>query len=460
MGLTTTGLDVARQVEVQRTFFKTGATRSIAFRLSMLTFLKQAIETHEAAIYDALKVDLNKGRQDAFTTEIGFVYGEINRMEKQLRRLAKPRRVGTPLLHFGSKSEIRFEPYGNVLVIAPWNYPFQLALAPVVGAIAAGNTVVLKPSELTPNVSRVLREVFETAFHERFGVVIEGDAEVSTAVLEEKFDYIFFTGSTRVGKIVHQAAAKHLTPVTLELGGKSPTIVHKDADLRLAAKRIAWGKWLNAGQTCIAPDYVFVHRDVQETFLRYIEEEAFSQYGNGVGVGSYVKIVSDSHLERLTGYLDQGDIEFGGQVNPETRKMAPTVMTNVPLDSKLMQEEIFGPILPVLVYDEIEDVITFVTDRDKPLALYLFTENNFVKERVLNRISFGGGCVNDTLMHVAQHNLPFGGVGASGIGGYHGKYSFETFSHQKGLVHNTTKFDLPFRYMRSNTDSKWMRFLL
>ena len=451
---------ISNLVQTQRNFFKTGATRSVAFRLSMLTFLKQAIETHEEAIYEALKMDLNKGRQDAFTTEIGFVYGELARMEKKLRRLAKPKRVGTPLLHMGSKSDIHYEPYGNVLVIAPWNYPFQLAVAPIIGAIAAGNTVVLKPSELTPNVSRVLREVFETAFHERFGLVIEGDADVSSAVLEEKFDYIFFTGSTRVGKIVHQAAAKHLTPVTLELGGKSPTIVHRDANLKLAAKRIAWGKWLNAGQTCIAPDYVFVHEDVREEFLRLIEKEAFAQYGNGVGVNSYVKIVSDSHLDRLSGYLPQGEILFGGQVDAATRKMAPTVMTDVDPESPLMQEEIFGPILPVYSYREVEEVIRFINDRDKPLALYLFTESEAVQHRVLDRVSFGGGCINDTLMHVAQHNLPFGGVGGSGIGGYHGKFSFETFSHRKGVVNNTTKFDLPFRYMRSNTDSKWMRYLL
>lgn len=451
---------ISNLVQTQRNFFKTGATRSVAFRLSMLTFLKQAIETHEEAIYEALKTDLNKGRQDAFTTEIGFVYGELARMEKKLRRLAKPKRVGTPLLHIGSKSDIHYEPYGNVLVIAPWNYPFQLAVAPIIGAIAAGNTVVLKPSELTPNVSRVLREVFETAFHERFGLVIEGDADVSSAVLEEKFDYIFFTGSTRVGKIVHQAAAKHLTPVTLELGGKSPTIVHRDANLKLAAKRIAWGKWLNAGQTCIAPDYVFVHEDVREEFLRLIEKEAFAQYGNGVGVNSYVKIVSDSHLDRLSGYLPQGEILFGGQVDAATRKMAPTVMTDVDPESPLMQEEIFGPILPVYSYREVEEVIRFINDRDKPLALYLFTESEAVQHRVLDRVSFGGGCINDTLMHVAQHNLPFGGVGGSGIGGYHGKFSFETFSHRKGVVNNTTKFDLPFRYMRSNTDSKWMRYLL
>lgn len=460
METTMTETVLSERLQLQRHFFRTGATRSLAFRLSMLTFLRQAIETHEVAIYEALKQDLNKGQHDAFTTEIGFVYGEIQRMERQLRRLARPKRVTTPLLHIGSKSEIQYEPYGNVLVIAPWNYPFQLALAPVIGAIAAGNTVVLKPSELTPNVSRVLREVFETAFHERFGIVIEGDAEVSSALLNERFDYIFFTGSTRVGKIVHQAAAKHLTPVTLELGGKSPTIVHKDADLRLAAKRIAWGKWLNAGQTCIAPDYVLIHEDVKERFLQLIEEEAFKQYGNGVGVSSYVKIVSDDHLNRLSNYLTQGTIEFGGQVDPETRKMAPTVMTGVATDAPLMQDEIFGPILPVLTYHEIEEVITFVNDRDKPLALYLFTENKAIEHRVLERISFGGGCVNDTLMHVAQHHLPFGGVGASGMGGYHGKYSFETFSHRKGIVKNTTAFDLPFRYMRTNSNSKWMRFLL
>lgn len=460
METTMTETDLSERLQLQRHFFRTGATRSLAFRLSMLTFLRQAIETHEVAIYEALKQDLNKGQHDAFTTEIGFVYGEIQRMERQLRRLARPKRVTTPLLHIGSKSEIQYEPYGNVLVIAPWNYPFQLALAPVIGAIAAGNTVVLKPSELTPNVSRVLREVFETAFHDRFGIVIEGDAEVSSALLNERFDYIFFTGSTRVGKIVHQAAAKHLTPVTLELGGKSPTIVHKDADLRLAAKRIAWGKWLNAGQTCIAPDYVLIHEDVKERFLQLIEEEAFKQYGNGVGVSSYVKIVSDDHLNRLSNYLTQGTIEFGGQVDPETRKMAPTVMTGVAKDAPLMQDEIFGPILPVLTYHEIEEVITFVNDRDKPLALYLFTENKAIEHRVLERISFGGGCVNDTLMHVAQHHLPFGGVGASGMGGYHGKYSFETFSHRKGIVKNTTAFDLPFRYMRTNSNSKWMRFLL
>jgi len=460
MESTVTKQGISDRLKTQRAFFKTGATQSHAFRLSMLTFLRQAIEQHEEEIYDALEKDLNKGRLDTFTTEIGFVYGEISRMERTIRRMMTPRRVATPLLHFGSKSQLIHEPYGAVLVIAPWNYPFQLALSPVVGAIAAGNTITLKPSELTPNVSRVIASIFEKAFHPRFAAVVEGDAKVSEALLKEKFDYIFFTGSTRVGQIVLEAAAKHLTPVTLELGGKSPTIVHKDANLRLAAKRIAWGKWINAGQTCIAPDYLFVHESVREEFLGMLEEEAFKQYGNGVGVSSYVRIVNEAHFDRLTSYLEDGDVLFGGNAERESLKIAPTVLADVEANSAVMQEEIFGPILPVLAYREIEEVIEFVNDRDKPLALYLFTENEAVEKQVMRRISFGGGCVNDTIMHVAQHNLPFGGVGASGMGSYHGKYSFETFSHKKGIVKTTTRFDLPFRYMRSDANGKLMRYLL
>ncbi|MDT0193322.1 putative aldehyde dehydrogenase [Exiguobacterium sp. 8H] len=439
-------LTIDELVQKQRRFFKTQATKSMAFRLSMLTFLKESIKHYEADLLEALREDLNKSELDAYTTEIGFIYDEISRTTRELKRWMRPKRVRGTAIHLGMKSEIQYEPYGTVLIIAPWNYPFQLAVAPLIGAIAAGNTAVVKPSELTPNVARVLTQVLERAFTDRYVASVEGDKDTAQELLAQKWDYIFFTGSTQVGRIVNQAAAKHLTPVTLELGGKSPVIVHGDANVSIAAKRVAWGKWMNAGQTCVAPDYVLVHESQQEAFLEAIKQEAFAMFGNGVGTKRYTRIVNESHFDRLAHYLTEGDLVFGGEMNRDELKIAPTVMTNLHEDADVMKDEIFGPILPVIPYRQLDEVIEFISDRPHPLALYLFTESKDVERTVMKHLSFGGGCVNDVIMHLTNPNLPFGGVGESGMGAYHGRTSFETFSHAKSILKNTTKFDLPVRY--------------
>ncbi|MFY7868950.1 MAG: aldehyde dehydrogenase family protein, partial [Exiguobacterium sp.] len=362
-------LTIDELVQKQRRFFKTQATKSMAFRLSMLTFLKESIKHYEADLLEALREDLNKSELDAYTTEIGFIYDEISRTTRELKRWMRPKRVRGTAIHLGMKSEIQYEPYGTVLIIAPWNYPFQLAVAPLIGAIAAGNTAVVKPSELTPNVARVLTQVLERAFTDRYVASVEGDKDTAQELLAQKWDYIFFTGSTQVGRIVNQAAAKHLTPVTLELGGKSPVIVHGDANVSIAAKRVAWGKWMNAGQTCVAPDYVLVHESQQDAFLEAIKQEAFAMFGNGVGTKRYTRIVNESHFDRLSHYLTEGDLVFGGETNRDELKIAPTVMTNLHEDADVMKDEIFGPILPVIPYRQLDEVIEFISDRPHPLAL-------------------------------------------------------------------------------------------
>lgn len=452
-------LTIEELIRKQRRFFRTQATKSLAFRLSMLTFLKESIKHHEAEILQALEQDLNKSELDAFTTEIGFVYDEITRTTRELKRWMRPKRVRGASIHLGTQSEVIYEPYGTVLVIAPWNYPFQLAMAPLIGAIAAGNTAVVKPSELTPNVAQMITKVLERAFTDRYVVSVEGDKDVATELLAQKWDHIFFTGSTPVGKIVMEAAAKHLTPVTLELGGKSPAIVHEDANIEIAAKRIAWGKWMNAGQTCVAPDYVLVHESKREAFLEAIKREAFTMFGNGVGTKRFTRIVNETHFDRLTAYLTEGDIFFGGQTDRDELKIAPTVLTDIEEDANVMKDEIFGPILPVLTYRQLDEVIEFVSLRPHPLALYLFTETKAVEQTVMKHLTFGGGCVNDVLMHLTNPNLPFGGVGESGMGSYHGRYSFETFSHAKSILRNTTKFDLPIRYPNFKAAEKLIRLV-
>lgn len=452
-------LTIEELTSKQRRFFKTQATKSLAFRLSMLTFLKESIKHYEAEIIEALEQDLNKSELDAFTTEIGFIYDEISRTRRELKRWMRPKRVRGAAIHLGTQSEVMYEPYGTVLIIAPWNYPFQLAIAPLIGAIAAGNTAVVKPSELTPNVAQIITKVLERAFTERYVVSVEGDKDVAQALLAQKWDHIFFTGSTQVGKVVMESAAKHLTPVTLELGGKSPAIVHEDANINIAAKRIAWGKWMNAGQTCVAPDYVLVHESKRDAFLEAIKREAFAMFGNGVGTKRFTRIVNESHFDRLTNYLSQGDIWFGGETERDSLKIAPTVMTDIREGAAVMTDEIFGPILPVLTYRQLDEVIEFVADRPHPLALYLFTETKAVEQTVLKHLTFGGGCVNDVLMHLTNPNLPFGGVGESGMGAYHGRYSFEAFSHAKSILRNTTKFDVPIRYPNFKAAEKLIRLV-
>ncbi|RKN84957.1 aldehyde dehydrogenase [Paenibacillus ginsengarvi] len=434
-------------VNAQRAFFHTGQTKPISFRIDALKRLGSAIRKHEGHLTRALREDLGKSEFEAYTSEIGIVLHEIRFVLKHIRSWARPQKVKTPLTHFGSASRIYAEPYGVALLIAPWNFPFQLAVAPLIGAVAAGNCAIVKPSELTPRTSEALELVLREAFDERHVAVLQGGVDTAQALLRERMDYVFFTGSVSVGKLVMEAASRHLTPVTLELGGKSPCIVHDDASLRLAAKRIAWGKFMNAGQTCIAPDYVYVQRTVKERFLELLKDAIRELYGQSVcESGAFTRIVSERHFARLQSFLTDGDTFVGGAANRDRLLIEPTVLTGVTWEDGVMRDEIFGPILPVLEYDDITDVIGEVSRREKPLALYLFSDSKEVRQQVLDGISFGGGCVNDTVYHFTTPYLPFGGVGTSGIGAYHGKGSFDTFSHRKSVLVQTNAFDIPLRY--------------
>ncbi|WNF36185.1 aldehyde dehydrogenase [Bacillaceae bacterium IKA-2] len=430
-------------IEKQRMFFRTGKTKEIVYRIKALEALRKAVRDHEVELVKALHQDLNKTEFDAYATEIGFVLHEIRFVLKNLKEWVKPQKVKTPMTHLGSTSMIYSEPYGVTLIIAPWNYPFQLAVAPLIGAIAAGNCAILKPSELTPNASAVLAKLIKATFPEEFITVEEGAVETSQALLREPLDYIFFTGSVPVGKVIMEAAAKNLTPVTLELGGKSPCIVDEQANLALAAKRIAWGKFINAGQTCVAPDYLYVHKKIKEPFLKLLTAaiaEMFSEREN------FTRIVSERHFQRLSNFLHSGTIFFGGEIDQEKLFIEPTVLTDVTWDDKVMEDEIFGPILPVLEFGNLSEVINKIQDTPNPLALYIFSDNEKVQKKIIDNLSFGGGCINDTIYHITSPYLPFGGVGSSGVGAYHGKGSFDTFSHQKSILKQTTKFDIPFRY--------------
>lgn len=419
----------------QRAYFRSGETKSVSFRLRTLNTLKSLVLKHEHDILDAVKQDLNKSELEAKRAEVGLVISEIDYMVENLEEWAATKEVPTPASHEGARSFVQPEPYGSALVIAPWNYPFQLAVTPLVGAIAAGNTAVLKPSELTPKTSALLSAMINDNFPEEYLRVVEGEVETSTALLKEDFDYIFFTGSTGVGKIVAEAAAKHLTPTTLELGGKSPTIVHKDANLDEAAMRITRGKFANAGQTCVAPDYLLVHSSVKGELMNKFKEVITAAFGeNIVKNPNFGHVVSERHFDRLVGFLDNGSIVTGGQHNRDELIIEPTILDNISWDDSVMQDEIFGPILPVMTYDNLDEIIEPIMNRPKPLALYLFSNDESVQDQILGSISFGGGSINDTINHMTSHYLPFGGVGASGMGAYHGKASFDTFTHFKSVL--------------------------
>lgn len=448
-------------VTKQKLFFKADSTRTLKFRLEALKTLRSAIQSYEQELMQALKADLNKSEFEAYSTEIGVVLEEIRFAINGLKTWAKPKRVKTPITHVGSKSYIYSEPYGVTLIIAPWNYPFQLALAPLIGTIAAGNCAIIKPSELTPNTSEILAKLIHENFPEDFVSVVTGGVETSTALLNESLDYIFFTGSVPVGKLVMEAASKHLTPVTLELGGKSPCIVHKDAKLKLAAKRIAWGKFLNAGQTCIAPDYLYVQKEIKEEFLFYLKQAIIDLYGEQpLENPNFTRIVSEKHFNRLTTFLSNGNLHFGGTANSENLMIEPTVLTAISWEDSVMADEIFGPILPVLDYQDLEEVIHGIQNHPNPLSLYLFSESAAVAKDILKRVSFGGGCINDTVYHLVSPYLPFGGVGTSGTGAYHGKGSFDTFSHQKSVLKQTTLFDIPVRYPNVKNGLKKIKMFL
>ena len=439
--------EIRTMMENQRAYFAAGQTKELSFRIRQLNMLAHAIEENEEKILQALYADLRKSPYEAYLTEVGIVRDEIRHMVKKVRKWAQPRRVSTPFYHFPAASYIYPEPYGVSLIIAPWNYPFQLAVAPLAAAMAAGNCAVVKPSELAPNTSQVLAELAEVYFDPAFVSVVTGDAVVATALLAEKFDHIFFTGSPGVGKIVMRAAADHLTPVVLELGGKSPCIVDKDANVDLAAKRIVSGKFINAGQTCIAPDYLLAHQSVREPLVDRMIFYVQKFFGaRPLESPDYPKIINQKHFDRLLGLIKNATIMCGGDADPEQRMISPTLLSGVDGSHPSMQEEIFGPVLPVIEYDHLADAIARVNVLPKPLALYLFTNDQQAIDRVLEKVSFGGGCVNDTLIHFATPYLPFGGVGNSGMGSYHGKFGFDAFSHQKSVMRNTVRFDFPFRY--------------
>jgi len=433
-------------IQQQREFFATGKTKDVAFRLEQLKRLKQAILDNQTAILEAVNADLNKPEFEAYATEIGVVR-EIDYAIKHLKSWVKPKKVSTSIEQFPSSACIYPEPLGVVLIISPWNYPFQLMISPLVGAIAAGNCAILKPSELAANTSRIVTQITKKTFDPAYITSIEGGVETSQELLAEKFDHIFFTGGTKIGQIVMEAAAKHLTPVTLELGGKSPCIVDSNVHIEHAAKRIAWGKFINAGQTCIAPDYLLVDRTVKNDLLTSIKQYIQEFYGDDPAKSpDYGRIINQRHFERLASFLNEGQPYIGGQTNPEERYIAPTIIDGVDWDTPIMQEEIFGPILPVLEYSDLSDAIAKINARPKPLALYLFSKDQQKQERVLQETSSGGVCINDTVMQVGVSELPFGGVGSSGIGSYHGKASFDTFSHRKSVLKRSFLLDLDWRY--------------
>lgn len=439
--------EVQQIVQKQREFFLTGKSREIAFRLEQLRTLQSAVRANEEAILTALAKDLNKAPFEGYATEVGILLDEIKYVLKHTRRWARPEKVRTPLAQFKSTSYIYPEPYGVALIMAPWNYPFQLAMAPLVGAIAAGNCAIIKPSEYAPATSGLIARLVREYFPEEYIAVVEGGLEVNEALLAERFDYIFFTGSVAVGKIIMGAAAKYLTPVTLELGGKSPCIVDREANLEVAARRIVWGKFLNCGQTCVAPDYLLVHLAVKSELLTLMQKYIRNFYGNDPCTNpEYTRVVNAKHFQRLLDLLQAGEIVFGGTYDEQSLHIAPTIIDRVSWDDPIMQEEIFGPLLPVLEYTELADVIKLVNDRPKPLALYLFTTNHEHERMIIDRISFGGGCINDTIMHLATSHMPFGGVGESGMGGYHGKTSFDTFTHRKSILKKSNALDIPLRY--------------
>ena len=435
--------------QAQKDYFRSGATLEVGFRKEMLTKLLAAMEKWEDTLADALWKDLHKSYEEAYLTEISIVKGEIRTHIKNVCKWAKRRKAPTPLKLFPSRSHIVKEPLGNALIISPWNYPVQLLLNPLVGAISAGCTAVLKPSPYVPTVSKVIEDMIADTFELKYIAVVQGHRDVNTALLQQRWDMIFFTGSPALAKTVMAAAAEHLTPVVLELGGKSPCIIDKTADIAVAARRIAWGKTLNSGQTCIAPDYILIHKDVKEAFVKAFAEEVRNLHGEDIKADRhYVRMVNDKAFERVTGYFKDGDIIYGGSCDAVERFIEPTLIENVALDSPLMTEEIFGPLFPVITIEKDfkESVIEFVTSREKPLAFYYFGNEKDGWD-IIRRTSSGGGCINDVIMHIANEHVPFGGVGNSGMGRYHDKDSFEAFTHTRSIISTGTWIDLPFRYM-------------
>ncbi|MAB66495.1 MAG: aldehyde dehydrogenase family protein [Bacteroidetes bacterium] len=434
-------------LDKQKKFFQTGKTKEIAYRIAQLKKLKQLLIDNEQLLIEEVHKDFQKSAFETYVTEIGLVITDINFTLKNIESWTKQQSVSTPIVNFPSKNFIITEPYGSALIIAPWNYPILLSLQPIVGAIAAGNTVILKPSELTPNTSSALEKLLSETFEPEFLKVLLGGVEESSVLVKMDFDYIFFTGSTRVGKIIMREAAERLTPLTLELGGKSPCIVDKTANLEISAKRIAWGKFVNAGQTCVAPDYLLVEESIEDELLIHLKNSIHQLYGNEPKESpDFPRIINDAHFDRLAALMSDGETVIGGESDKEERYIAPTILNNISLEDKIMQDEIFGPILPILTYTSVEECIKIINARPRPLALYVFTSDQRLEDRILNTVSFGGGAVNDTIAQLGNHHLSFGGVGASGFGSYHGKSSFDAFSHQKSVMKKPFWPDVPIRY--------------
>ena len=442
---------IAALVGEQRSFFESGKTLCVCYRKEALKKLYTAIVSREKALTEALQKDLGKSDFESYMCEIGLVLDEISYMLKHIDNFAKEKRVRTPLAQFASRSYVKPSPYGVALIMSPWNYPFLLTLDPLVDALAAGNTAIVKPGAYAPATAQAIKELLESTFPPEYVAVVTGGRAENAYLLDQKFDYIFFTGSKGVGKEVMKKAAEHLTPVTLELGGKSPCIVDEKANLALAAKRIAFGKYLNCGQTCVAPDYVLCHTSVHKKFVELLKAEISRQYGKDpLQNADYGRIVNQKHFDRVSALIDRQKVVCGGRTNSDTLQIEPTVMDNVTWEDAVMGEEIFGPVLPILTFETIDEVIKTVQSHDSPLALYIFSSNKRNIRRVTSRCSFGGGCVNDVIIHLATANMGFGGVGESGMGSYHGKVGFDTFSHKKSIVDKKTWIDLPMRYQPYN----------
>lgn len=446
----------------QRNYFQSGATLPVSARLAALRRLYDAISSHEKEIHEALRKDLGKSGFESYMCETGMVLEEIRYMLKHTHRFAREQRVHTPLSQFCSRSYKKPSPYGVTLIMSPWNYPFMLTLSPLADALAAGNTAVVKPSAYSPYTSEVLLRILTECFEPQYVAVVTGGRAENTCLLREHFDYIFFTGSQAVGKEVMRSAAEHLTPVTLELGGKSPCIVDQTADICLAAKRIVFGKYLNCGQTCVAPDYIYCHRSVKDRLIKEVRKQIFTQYGKQPLLSSdYGKIINEKHFDRILGLINEKKVVHGGGYDRSALRIEPTVMDNVTFSDAVMQEEIFGPIMPILVFDSLDEVIRRINSMPHPLALYIFTSDKKAARKVTARCGFGGGCINDTIIHLATSEMGFGGFGESGMGAYHGKTGFDTFTHYKSIVDKKTWIDLPMRYQPyRKRNEKLVRFFL
>lgn len=438
---------IQKIVSIQRAYFHEGHTLSVQGRIDNLRKLKSAIKDNEIKILDALKSDLGKSHYEGYLTEVGIILDEIDYTIKNIKKWSKPHKVRTSIANMPSKNFVYREPYGVTLIISPWNYPFQLTMAPLIGAIAGGNTAIIKPSRKSANTTKIITSIIESNFDSKFISMIKAGSGGNEEILAQKYDYIFFTGSVAIGKIVMESAAKHLTEVTLELGGKSPCIVDKDTNMELTAKRLTWGKFLNVGQTCVAPDYVFVHKDRKDELISLVKKNITQFFGEDIiNSDDYGRIIDEAAFDRLVSYIDKDKVVFGGNYVREKKFIEPTIMDNITFDDPVMQSEIFGPIMPIITYENLDEVIQIINSRPKPLALYLFSKDKGNINKVLKNTSSGGMCVNETIMHVASSYLPFGGVGESGMGKYHGKNSFFAFTHEKAVVNKGFAIDISLRY--------------